>query len=325
MYKWNVGDVITADKLNALFGGDGSDGDLSISSGTVTLDLGGAKVFIKNYKSISITGTGKLAFTNPNDNGTIVILKSQGNVVLTSSTVPLIDLRGIGAKGGVITTGSGTDGYNSNAGTGGKGGVYSYNTSTGGGGGGAGAGANGGTGGYTGTAPSGGTKNSLTIINKVLPYLLVGAGGGAGSASYPSGNYWPGSNGGRGGGALYIECAGDLNFTGTIDVSGQQGVDLASSSGAGGGGGAGSCTIIYNTATSIAGTINATGGRGGNITGNYGGYSGGGGGGYSGAGSNGTSGTNAAGGAGGAGSGGFVAKVTEFLENGSLFINYARY
>jgi hypothetical protein len=45
MYKWNVGDEITASRLKQTgvrFGGDGSDGVLSISSGTVTLDLGGA-------------------------------------------------------------------------------------------------------------------------------------------------------------------------------------------------------------------------------------------------------------------------------------------
>ena len=41
------------------YGGDGSDA-LSISSGTTTVDLGGARVYILNYSSISITGTGKL-------------------------------------------------------------------------------------------------------------------------------------------------------------------------------------------------------------------------------------------------------------------------
>lgn len=78
------------------FGGNGSDGDLIINSGTTTIDVGGAQLFIKNYRTLSITGTGKLVFTNPHINGTLVILKCQGNVVLTSSQSPMIDCSGMG-------------------------------------------------------------------------------------------------------------------------------------------------------------------------------------------------------------------------------------
>ena len=89
------------------FGGTGADGALSISSGTTTIDLGGASVVTKNYTSISITGTGKLAFSNPNANGTTIILKSQGNVTLTSSTAPMIDVSGLGGAGGAsVSAGS---------------------------------------------------------------------------------------------------------------------------------------------------------------------------------------------------------------------------
>ncbi|MBI3887537.1 hypothetical protein HY310_00525, partial [Candidatus Microgenomates bacterium] len=79
------------------FGGTGANGALVITSGTTTINLGGLAVFTKNYTSISITGTGKLAFSNPHTNGTIIILKSQGNVVLTSSDAAMIDASGMGA------------------------------------------------------------------------------------------------------------------------------------------------------------------------------------------------------------------------------------
>ena len=96
-YPWIAGDQLNAADLDsaigkASFGGDGSDGALAISSGTTTLDCANKKVFIKNYSSISITGTtGKLAFSNPHTSGTIIILRSQGNVTLTSTSVPLIE------------------------------------------------------------------------------------------------------------------------------------------------------------------------------------------------------------------------------------------
>lgn len=83
------------------FGGTGADGALVITSATTTINVGGANVFVLNYTSISITGTGKLAFSNPASNGTIVILKSQGDVTLTSSSAPMIDMSAMGAAGGL--------------------------------------------------------------------------------------------------------------------------------------------------------------------------------------------------------------------------------
>src|SRR3990167_2203578 len=85
------------------FGGSGSDGALSISSGTTDIDCGAAQLVVKNYTSISITSTGKLTFSNPHANGTVVILKSQGNVTLTA-TAPIIDMAGMGAFGGVAVS-----------------------------------------------------------------------------------------------------------------------------------------------------------------------------------------------------------------------------
>lgn len=87
-------------KSTLRFGGTGSDGALAISSGTTSIDLGAAQVVVKNYTSVSITGTGALTFTNPHTNGTIIIIKSQGDMILTSSAAALIDASGMGASGG---------------------------------------------------------------------------------------------------------------------------------------------------------------------------------------------------------------------------------
>lgn len=247
------------------FGGDGSDGALNISSGVTTLDLGGASVFVKNYTSISITGTGGLAFSNPNPGGTIVIIKSQGDVTI-SSTQPGIDLSGMGAAngiGGPVTT-NGTDGTVANEILGGdasqgRRGVYQT--------------------GVLATVPGGVgyTLKPFYLINSNRIYrksifITVGSGGGGGGGGYNgSGGNAAGGNGGRGGGGLYLECRGALNFTGTISVVGLNGSDGGNSNnngdgaaGGGGGGSAGMAVILCNTITSQSGTITINGGNGGN-------------------------------------------------------------
>lgn len=97
----------------AKWGGTGVDGALSVSAGTTTIDLGGAQFFIKNYTSISITGTGKIGFSNPHANGTNIIFRSSGDYTNTSSDAHAIDLRLMGAAGG--------GGYDANCGNGGRG------------------------------------------------------------------------------------------------------------------------------------------------------------------------------------------------------------
>lgn len=82
------------------FGGDGSDGALNVSSGTTNIDLGGVQVFIKNYSSISITGTGAVTFSNAHANGTIIIFKCKGDFTVTSSATWAIDALGLGAAFG---------------------------------------------------------------------------------------------------------------------------------------------------------------------------------------------------------------------------------
>ena len=300
MKTWSAGEkVLAADinnnfalgalKTDLKFGGTGADGALSISSGTTTIDCANAALVVKNYTSISITGSGKLAFINPNTNGTAIILKSQGAVTLTSSTNPLIDTRGMG---GALGAAAGSSGSASVAGTGGGGGAGGSTAGAQGGsaisGGtvgtdastgngfltlGAGAGGKSGSGGVGGTIP-------LAINYSFLPYyktifLLPGEGGGGGGG----GEGAAGGAGAIGGGALYIECGGALNFTGTINAGGNTGSNGATNGGVrggggGGGGGGGSVYILYASLTANSGTITVTGGSGGN-GGAGGGYVGG--------------------------------------------------
>lgn len=256
------------------FGGDCSDGALSAVNVTTTVNLGGAAVFIKNYSSITVTGTGTIQFSNPHTNGTQVIFRSCGDVTLTSSNVN-IDLRSMGAAGGA--------GAASGAGTGGNNGTNWISGQVGGGGGGAagGAGASGGggaggssasdsgSGGTAGGAAAGGSAGTTAYWNsESAPYILTysrpGAGGGGGGSG--NNNAITGGNGSRGGGGLTIEVGGYLNFTGSINAAGAAGLACAGAapySGAGGGGGGGAVAILYNYLTANSGTITVTGGSGG--------------------------------------------------------------
>lgn len=265
-----------------VFGGDGADGALSISSGTTNIDLGSASVVIKNYTSISITGTAAITFTNPHANGTIVIFKSQGNVTITTSATRAIDLRSLGGTGGTGGTGGGTA-------TAGADGSYGNGTPTVSGG---------GQGGQVGRPGVGGVKGSslgataLIFLKSIT--IGCGAGGGGGGGTSGASTYYrggggaggssisaqgtagndatgdpgtvnaAGGDGGRGGGAFYLECKGAYSCSGTIDVAGANGSNGAGGDAGGGGGGAGGViAVLYNTLTSDTGTYTVSAGTGG--------------------------------------------------------------
>lgn len=286
------------------FGGSGADGALSISSGTTTLDLGAALYFEKNYSSISITGTASLAFTNPHASGTVIVIKSRGDVTLTSSN-PSIDTRGMGATAGTggTSTGGGTDGTNCDG--------RLITTTAPKGLGGAGAGGSGGVAGAQIDNPQFYTTVSTYLYRRDIT-ILAGSGGGGGGSG---GTSTVGGDGGRGGGGLLVECAGALNFTGTINSSGSNGgsgTGPAAANAAGGGGGGGSAgmvVVLYNSLTSAAGTVTAAGGAGGTppnglgVTGSAGG-GGSGAGSVAGAGGTGANANAGAGSAGNSGAGG---------------------
>lgn len=237
------------------FGGDGSDGVLDISSGTTTIALGGARVVTKNYTYISITGTGALAFSGAHANGTFIILKSQGPVVLTSTASAAIDVSSLGASGGTSITTVITAGNN---GTSPSCGLFRCN---------------GGTGGPTSGTAAGGVvatflKTYITPELAKYPYAFVGAGGGSGSNEGGADDTDSGA-GGNGGGCLIIECGGAYKCTGTLKATGGNGGNGTgtgnNSSGAGGGGGAGGyIAVFYDTLDVDSGTYTVTAGTGGN-------------------------------------------------------------
>jgi len=253
------------------FGGDGSDGALSITSGTTNFDLGGAEYYVKNYSSISITG-GNITFTNPHTNGTKVLFKSSGAVTFTSTVAAIIDVSNLGANAAtngsfmLMRTNKGVDGPTA---TGGTISTYFFNA-----------------------------VQSFMFSHFTMAF--VGAGGGNGYKPYgDSGD--PGV-GGRGGGCLILECAGALNFPSGVTIlakgqdGGAPGAPGAGGNGSpGGGGGGGFVGLFYNSVTSVAGTITKTGGAG------YSGGSGAGGGGGGSAFNAGTNGGTSQGGNGGDG------------------------
>lgn len=234
------------------FGGDGSDGALSISSGTTTIDVGGVRYYELNYTSVSITGTGKLAFTNPHANGTAIVIKVQGDVTLTSSTAPNIDASGIGSAGGVSPTTSinpkvaGTEAY-----------VNELFT----------------------VPASAKSILSATLAFTVArwlfdrsawkyPFVAPGSGGASCSCAFLTGSP---NGGGNGGGVLILECNGAINFTvaNGVSVAGKNGANATcggNSHGADGGGG-GVCILFYRSVTAVTGTVNVAGGTGGAPTG----------------------------------------------------------
>ncbi|MGE0640393.1 MAG: hypothetical protein AB7P46_08950 [Thermoanaerobaculia bacterium] len=99
------------------------------------------------------------------------------------------------------------------------------------------------------------TDNFSTLL------LFPGASGGAGAVGAGGGTS---GGGGNGGGVVYLEC-NELEFTGSIDVSGDGGTSGSGDAGGGGGGGGGVALIRYRTLIgTLTGTINLTGGPGGN-------------------------------------------------------------
>jgi hypothetical protein len=317
------------------FGGDGSDGALAISSGTTTIDVGGASAYTLNYTSLSITGTGSLAFTNPAAGGCYITIRVQGSITITSSATRAIDCLGMGAAGGTggngETSGSGnsTDGTDGTASGNAQDALSHFgNKGT--------RGVSGGAAGTGGTAGAALTNSNVSYYTLTLARLqerslklFTGSGGGGGGGGADGNNAVPpnGGDGGRGGGCLMIECGGAWNFTGTISVEGQGGsaavsgvADSAGGGGGGGGGSGGSFLCLYDTLTANSGTVKTGGGVGGNGgaagggAGNRPGGAGGGGGSSlnaggaggngAGAGAGGSNGSNASAGAGGGGGGG---------------------
>jgi len=216
--------LLRGNALVNLFGGNGVDGALNITTGTTTIDFANATTTIKQYTSINIADSSGLTISNQDDEGGILILRSQGDCTIGG----YIDLSGKGATAGLTGNGrAGSEVYNA---------IYESK------------------GLYT-------TANPDSLYRRSI-IISAGGGGANGAGTYKGA-------GGNGGGALLIECAGTLTFTGSISVDGNDGVDATGSaggpgSGGGGGGAAGMSLILYNILGTNTGSVVANGGDGGN-------------------------------------------------------------
>lgn len=273
--------------------GDGSDGALS---GTTSINLGGSAFVVKQYTSVTIASTDTLTFTNSHANGTYIIFLVQGDGTVTSSATRAIDLRLLGPIGGVAV--SGTSNTNGNDGTQGKCGMFLTDSGKKGN-------ATGALAGNGGALPTFQGVPSDSVYLWDDPFAWVGAGGGSGAVSgNGTGTSATSGKGGKAAGSFKMLCGGGLNFTGTIDATGEVGgnavIVTSPPDAAGGGGGAGGrVRLIAKYIIASSGTINVNGGAGGTGDGTWGNqYGGGGGGNGRAAGTNGGSGVPGNGGAG---------------------------
>jgi len=262
-----------------MFGGDGSDGDLHVTSGTTTLDAAGAEILVKNYENLTIDASTILTISNKHANGTILHLKVRGNAVINGK----IDMKGMGGSGGtaITATSTGNNGYNGTgalnpgfniaarstsapngaiyinfAHYGCGGGTGSPATSSakysggGGGGGGASAGSDGESKYSTSSTttfgwPGIGGQKAHGADGGYLTvingrFILVACGGGGGSGGNAKNTMTSGA-GGNGGGALLLEVKGNLTFgaASIVDLSGNNGGNATGSDSYGAGGGGG--------------------------------------------------------------------------------------
>jgi len=274
--------------------GDGSDGAFAQTSGATSLNTVGKNIY--QYTSFSLTGTASLTTGSNLDNLPLFVLV-QGNLTITSSTVPAVTRAGNGSPGGAGGAGGGSGTNPGAPGTApdfsptamkatapgaGAGGVFSViGRSGGGGGGGAGlgnAGAAGSNGGWTptaGGAASGKESYSSGMdISRLLSLSHIGGGGaGGGGGSSNGGVGGTGGTGGTGGGCIIFIVGGNINITSTFSVVGSAGAVGAAGGaggggsaggGGGGGGGGGMVAIFYaGSVTANTATFTVTGGSGG--------------------------------------------------------------
>ncbi len=255
-------------------GGDGSDGNLSITSGTTNINLNQ----IYEYKTIDIGASGTLSTASSNG---LMWIKCKGDCNIAGT----INLQGKGGPGGAQNTSGagdpGSNGYNTSSFDasnhfGGAGQAGSEDSSGGGGGGSISAGT-GGAASSSASGSSGGTALTASkfeqyamALNRAL-YIAAGSGGGSGGVgSDGAGADGFAGAGGAGGGAIIIEVWGKLTISGTINCAGANGSNASAPSGGGnyalgggGGGGGGLILIIYYDDFSDTGTYNVAAGSGG--------------------------------------------------------------
>jgi hypothetical protein len=278
--------------VELLFFGDGSDGDVTISSGTITLSRD------TYYNNLTINGTGQL---RPNSfkvfvAGKLDLTEAPVNAINGGSTIPVINNTGTGATGIGATQQTGTLGVGGigiagvSGGTpagknGGKGG--SPTTALGGlsgkgGDGGAGSAGDGGIGGENNTPKAITTHNLFKLSTHVKTVTTVidgGCSGGSGASGGGDGTNAGGGGGGasHGGRVVYIACkeleTSQVTAQRAISVYGGAGGNTANfntgNRGSGGGAGGGGGGVIYcivgkRLGPPVTNLMSANGGNGGN-------------------------------------------------------------
>ena len=239
----------------ANYGGDGSDGDVTIS---VNTDISES---VKQYNTLTINAGITLTAKN-------CIIGVKGKLTVNGT----ISANGGGYAGGTGATATpwtpGTSAETTMrkfSGGGGGGGGGSYSDANGAGGVGGSAGGAGGAGG-TGTHGNGGDGSAPTAVKqgyfkystKIFTCFSMGGGGGQGGSD--TGND---QIGGAGGGFIIIECNNfDFNTGAIISANGNTGTSGSTPIGGGGGGG-GTILVRYKTIEDNLGTLQALGGAGG--------------------------------------------------------------
>jgi len=282
--------------LRTKYFGDSSDGAFAVTTGTTTWNT--SEKYVYQFSSFSLTGDGVLTF-GANLQNKRVIVYVDGNLVITSSTVPAVNLNGFGGLGGTSTAypnagGSGiaSEIYSTTLTSAGSGGGAESGSTPliggcgGGGGGMATVGANGqaGSGGSGGASGVGGATSFATNFaqynaNNLLNFFAPGSGGGSGGRVQSNSGLVSGS-GGAGGGSIIFIVKGSINITSTMQATGSVGTNGATdgssnSAGSGGGGGGGSIAILYaGTVIANTPTFTVTGGAGGTAGGKSGGTGG---------------------------------------------------
>lgn len=224
--------------------GDGSDGELNVTSGTTVIN--GTKNYTKVYIGPNATVT--CDAWNGSTTGSIII-KCQGEAKIEGT----IDVSGKGYRG----LSGGNYSYQKAEGPGG--GFAGHWTYEGGGGRGS---AGGGGGGYGTKGGSGGGfggwgQGGSIYGDPELTTLELGSGGGNGGPEN-SAQAWKGGDGGYGGGAVKIT-ANSVIVSGTITANGTGG---SMSNGTGGGGGSGGSIYIKGYSANVTGACTVRGGDG---------------------------------------------------------------
>lgn len=255
--------------------GDGSDGDVSLSSGTTTLsrtmyynsltlsstaiiDANGYKIYVKG--TLAISGTAEIMRIPNNGTAGSGATNGNGGAAMTANDMGagLVGQAGVAGPGGGLGGSSGAPG--NNAGT-----SVGYGA----------AGGASGSAGSGGTAGAAGTYTNVPerIVRHDHLYLLAyknggqGGAGGAGGAAAALAQGGGGGGGGSGGGVIII-FANTINNTSSVGIvckggnGGNGGNSVSGNSnggGGGGGGGGGQIYIICAVATAI-GTLTVTGG-----------------------------------------------------------------